>query len=342
MPLSASFVSSSTSGTPHIASDHEASTVSSAQSTMMLKKPSILLSSYTGIHQYYTPHPHQRNPPPPSLPPGRLSQWRTYADVHPSSPPSHEHWPNCKHPTIPTPYEIFQQKKGSAYSKHRFYELVKIYHPDRHGLADSHCGGISHAVKLERYRLIIAANDLLSDPIRRGAYDMYGAGWTGRPEVGTEKPHYDPGEAKYSWNSEDSPFNNATWEDWERWYYRRDNKKNPHENQFYMSHTAFFSFIALIATLGGVAQATRVGTYSLTVEQRIQAVTLECSDLMNSRTGVVNDRQGRVQTFLRARDPSGNGLKEEEEEIYKTFLKPPGVSEGEGEAIETGSGDKTP
>src|SRR5690348_6812083 len=63
------------------------------------------------------------------------TRFRTYAIVadgrcrdvpHPNIP-----WPEVTSTNaIPSPYEIFNQKKGSPYSKHRFYELVKIYHPD--------------------------------------------------------------------------------------------------------------------------------------------------------------------------------------------------------------------
>ena len=301
----------------------------------MLKKPSILLSSYTGLHQYWNPPRQQVNTSPSTLPPPRAipsktpSQWRSYADVHPSNPLSQESWPECKPPSIPTPYDIFQQQRGSPYSKHRFYELVKIYHPDRHAHADSYCGGISHTVKLERYRLIIAANDLLSDPVKRSAYDRYGAGWNGYPEAAVKRHYYDPGEAKYKWSSQsdETPFHNATWEDWEQWYHRHDKKG---QNHYYMSHSAFLSFVALIATLGGVAQATRMGTYSSMIDQRIQSVTMECSDLINSRTGFGHDRDGRVQHFLKTRDPSGNGLKDTEEVTYKSVLGPPDTC-GKGE-----------
>jgi hypothetical protein len=298
----------------------------------MLKKPSILLSSYTGLYQCWTPHQHQVNTSPSALPPPRArpskksSQRRTYADVYPSNPLSHESWPDCKPPVIPTPYEIFQQKKGSPYSKRRFYELVKIYHPDRNSHVDSFCGGLSHTVKLERYRLIIAANDILSDPIKRSAYDRYGAGWNGHPEAAV-RHYYHPGEAKYKWgaNADESPFHNATWEDWERWYHRNDKKS---QDRVHMSHSTFLSFIALIATLGGVAQATRMGTYTSAIDQKIQSVTMECSELINSRTGFEQDRQTRVRHFLKTRDPSGLGLKDTEEESYRRILKPPDVYEG--------------
>ena len=40
-----------------------------------------------------------------------------------------ERWPTALNPT---PYDIFGHPKDAPYSKHRFYELVKLYHPDRH------------------------------------------------------------------------------------------------------------------------------------------------------------------------------------------------------------------
>jgi len=96
-----------------------------------------------------------------------------------------------------------------------------------------------------------------------------------------------------------------------------------------MSHSAFLSFIVLLATLGGVAQATRAGTYSNMVEQRIAHLHMECSNLINSRVSFEKDRDGRVQHFLKTRDPSGNGLRETEEETYRTILRPEEVRENE-------------
>ena len=111
----------------------------------------------------------------------RPPRWRTYADVHHGNDSTFRdnmHWPAPKTPPVtPTPYEIFALPKGGAYSKHKFYELVKIYHPDRHGLEGTACAGISHVEKLERYRLVVLAHEILSDPIKRKAYDSYGAGW---------------------------------------------------------------------------------------------------------------------------------------------------------------------
>jgi hypothetical protein len=79
----------------------------------------------------------------------------------------------------PTPYEIFGQRERSEYSKRRFCALVKLYHPDRHCQhgGDAELAQLSRAMKLERYRLVVAANALLSDPMKKAAYDQYGIGW---------------------------------------------------------------------------------------------------------------------------------------------------------------------
>jgi len=65
-------------------------------------------------------------------------------------------WP-CKksagrdsNPFVPSPYEIFDMHKSTSYGKDtkmKYYELVKIYHPDRNGL---NCKGLSQLERLER------------------------------------------------------------------------------------------------------------------------------------------------------------------------------------------------
>lgn len=65
-------------------------------------------------------------------------------------------WPCRKstgqNPFIPSPYEIFDMHKSTNYgkaTKMKYFELVKIYHPDR----SSHhagCEGLSHMERLER------------------------------------------------------------------------------------------------------------------------------------------------------------------------------------------------
>ncbi len=309
-----------------------------------MRKPGVLLSSYSGFHNLYCPsqlpintspcNTHAANKSGRSLTPSQqrpqIQQRRSYADINCASsyetPPNNkEHndiqWPDLPtSTTFPTPYQIFQQRKGTPYCKQRFYELVKLYHPDRPHPAGAY--RLSHATRLERYRLIVAANTILSDPLKRSAYDRYGAGWNGSPEIGSgfSRPGHPWGHSAgtgwASYTGPDSPAHNATWEDWERWYQREATNstgKPPPQEPLYFSNTAFVSLIVLFAALGSFGQVTRVGDYSRTFIEQIESVHDECSkDLMKrrrsdygaDRTGTGNrNRDERIQTFLKMRDP---------------------------------------
>ena len=247
----------------------------------------------------------------------------------------HDHgnlrWPELTSTnTIPTPYQIFNQKKGSTYSKQRFYELVKLYHPDRHDHGSQ--DGLPYTTKLERYRLVVAANDILSDPVKRGAYDCYGAGWNGQPDVMGNRDSSDPSWANYGgrgWGGGSrGPSQNATWEDWERWY-QRDAKGQ--QEPRYTSNSAFVSLIVIFAALGGIGQATRVGNYSMTfIEQRDALHDKVSKDLIRRRneTNAFGNREDRIQDFLRQRDPVGYGVTDAREENYRK-LSPPGICSSE-------------
>lgn len=234
---------------------------------------------------------------------------------------------------IPTPYQIFNQRKGSPYSKRRFYELVKLYHPDRHGI-DEISDGIPYATKLERYRLVVAANELLSDPLKREAYDCYGAGWNSQPGVAGSR---NTSETAGGWGNyagrewrggQGSPFQNATWEDWEKWYARNDKAEQP---PTYVSNGAFVALIVMFAALGGVGQATRVRNYSVTfIEQRDALHDQMSKELMRRRkeTSSLGNRDERVHNFLKQRDLLGYGMTNPEGEAYRRVPEPEVCSSG--------------
>jgi hypothetical protein len=283
----------------------------------MLKKRA-LLQQYKRPRRYYLQESFA------SRRPACTRQGRLYATVHDRGgdyQQDHIPWPEgTASGTIPTPYQIFGQKKGSAYSKRRFYELVKLYHPDRH----SYCGsvdGLSYATKLERYRLIVAANDLLSDPVKRGAYDRYGAGWNGQPSVrGTRDPSHgwDHGDG---WNGPHGPSRNATWEDWEKWY-QRDTQR-PQE-PVYFSNGAFVCLVLLFGAVGGIAHAARAGNYSMSYLEHQDALHDNISKELNRRrretVTAYPTREERVHQFLRQRDR--DGLVEPLEERPRKLLPP--------------------
>jgi curved DNA-binding protein CbpA len=309
----------------------------------MLKKSTIVLSSYTSLQGLYTPAPpptispciSRRNtakPKPLIRPPKQ--QCRDYAMIAGGySRNEHETlpWPEVTSANaIPTPYQIFNQRKGSPYSKRRFYELVKLYHPDRHNI-DEVPDGISYATKLERYRLVVAANELLSDPVKREAYDCYGAGWNGQPGVMGPRNASDTAQgwgdyAGRGWGEgRGGPFQNATWEDWEKWYAHGEKAER---SPTYFSNGAFVALIVMFAAVGGVGQATRVGNYSMTSIQQRDALHDEMSkELMRRRkeTNSLANRDERVHAFLKQRDPFGYGVTDPEEEVSRRELSKPEV-----------------
>jgi len=258
--------------------------------------------------------------------PARPQRYRAYATVsdgHDRHQCDGIPWPDVTSANaLPTPYQIFNQKKGSPYSKRRFYELVKLYHPDRHPYG-SPADGLSYSTKLERYRLIVAANDILSDPIKRGAYDRYGAGWNGQPDVRTSRNSSDPSAYSGSgWNSPNGPSRNATWEDWEKWYQREAD--GPQEPRF-VSNGTFVFLIVVVAAIGGVGQLSRVENYSVSfLEQRAALHDNISKDLNRKRketTTAFPSREERINSFLEHRDPYGMLMVRGREESIRRLLQ---------------------
>jgi curved DNA-binding protein CbpA len=271
------------------------------------------------------------------------TSWRGYATVRGSKSydfRDNMNWPchtKAQPSSHPSPYDIFELERGAVYSKHKFYELVKIYHPDRHNSVgiDQPIHKLTHFERIERYRLVVQAHEILSDPVKRKAYDATGAGWGAKTsEVsGTSRP--------WRADSTDSPYANATWEDWERWYAKTNTGPNGPQayEGTYFNHNAFASFVILVAIITGVLQATHAGTSASSVEERARAFTAQTHQFMNDRrvenahyydsddghgvrqkpiTPVLGPAADeRVRHFLQRRDPSRSGLKEEEEEHYR-------------------------
>jgi len=215
--------------------------------------------------------------------------------------------------SCPTPYQIFRMKNNAKYSKARFNELVKIYHPD---LDNGTLGSISRTVRLERYHLIVAAHTILSDPVKRKAYDRFGAGWEGRANAagsGFRSSGHRHGPFSQSWSGPDDPiWQNATWEDWERFYARRarehgfyDNNSSRSQEPAYMPNSYFFILLAALAMISSSAtysKAENAGQYY--IEQRDLAHDRAAKELRRVRRDVtgMKDRDDRIEWFLRQRD----------------------------------------
>ncbi|KAK4121966.1 hypothetical protein N657DRAFT_657470 [Parathielavia appendiculata] len=236
--------------------------------------------------------------------PGRRWQHRSYATVHDGKPSHVPKWPLSAHPT---PYEIFGLTRDAPYSKARYFELAKLYHPDRQH--QTSLDGISRLTKLERYRLVVAANEILSNPQKKRMYDLYGFGWGD-----CNDSHAGHQEAYRAWR-QDPIMNNATWEDWERYYQQGGSGEK--QEQVFTSNIAFMAIISAVLIVGTWSQMTRAGTNSVSLmemrDQQHAAISKELRELRNQRRGL--DKETRVQEFIRQReierwayDPPGHTL----------------------------------
>ncbi|KAI9886631.1 MAG: Metallothionein expression activator [Watsoniomyces obsoletus] len=258
-----------------------------------------------------------RHPQPPSPRcrrwPSHLPQRNTYATVADDDHEPHQ-WPQAERPgTLPTPYQILHLQRGAPYSKRRFYELVKLYHPDRckHRDEDVEVLRLPHSVRLDRYRLIVAAHEILSDPIKRNAYDQYGAGWNGAASV----RGWQGGGVRSTttnWSGGHSPHYNATWEDWEKWY-ERSNGKSKQEPVF-MENSTFLSFIIVFAMMGGMVETIRARSFSMAfTEHRDRLNDAAFQELSRARKEADSKKDRRIQQFLHLRGPGMMDASEEQQ-----------------------------
>ncbi|MCJ1471064.1 hypothetical protein MMC07_009712 [Pseudocyphellaria aurata] len=290
----------------------------------MLKSSSIVLTSYASLLSpcvgpssisVANTYPDRGKPGQSSscfrVPRRRINQCQKYSSVHSQKPLADRlddlGWPKfLSEKEVPTPYEIFQLDRCAPYSKVRFYELVKLYHPDRCSHEHNPSKHLSTGVRIERYRLAVAANCILSDPIKRKAYDRFGSGWHGQRERGISEhgwSHY--GDERSGFSPENSPMYNATWEDWEKWYQKEAGGK---QEPVTFSNETFVSLVVLVVALGGMAEATSIRGHSKAFLERTERVHVDCSKNVqtrkeaSTRSGNSNDR---VERFLRNRDPYG-------------------------------------
>ncbi|KAL8683976.1 MAG: hypothetical protein Q9186_000006 [Xanthomendoza sp. 1 TL-2023] len=240
------------------------------------------------------------------------SERRYYATAQGSPAPAHDDspWPKMSTPTaVPTPYQIFQLHKAAPYSKRRFYQLVKLYHPDRHGHGCNIPGidGLSPDIKMKRYRLVVAAHDILSDPARRKAYDLWGAGWNSHGDIGGAAHNRDP-TIKTRWSGfhdNNSPAGNATWEDWEKWY-RRD--AADHQAPVYWSNGEFISYVSFVVLLMAIWQASRVNGHHKRFTEQVELIHNNASKNLHQRRSEARDLSSSdkaILRFVRAREASG-------------------------------------
>jgi curved DNA-binding protein CbpA len=208
-----------------------------------------------------------------------------------------------------TPYDVLNLPRGAPYSKRHYYDLVKIYHPDRplhdHPLFQH----LTSETRLLRYRIVVDAHELLSDPIKRAAYDQSGAGWSHMVQKTTT-----------DWESHGpSIYANATWEDWERW-----NNRHQGPQQHVVDQRTFTRLVILLVLFGGALQASWIGKLNTGFEDRLREVNEESARFLHGRRDntvkQMDTKEARVQGFLIRRDPTGAGLKDIEQSVYEKEL----------------------
>lgn len=201
-----------------------------------------------------------------------------------------------------TPYDILEQGRHARYCKRRFYELVKVYHPDRWQHATYH--GIGKHTRVERYRLIVAANAILSDPARRKAYDERGVGWdrdlVSESTCRTDDAHH--GKRQGGSRGTGDASRNATWEDWEQWRSQQAPEGRQKQSAVFICNRSFALILVLFMVVGGCAQLVRADHVARRVAGRQDQVHgALCEELLEikSRSAGLSDRRLLVDAFLR-------------------------------------------
>ncbi|KAH0291234.1 hypothetical protein KCU62_g3068, partial [Aureobasidium sp. EXF-3399] len=229
-----------------------------------------------------------------------------------ASAPNDMPWPKPpKGHSHPTPYQILSTTESEPYSKRRFYDLVKLYHPDS-GACEKHHHHhkVPQPLRLERYRLVVAAHTILSDPEKRKMYDRFGAGWSGVPSTVGGKPGAGTPAGPFSaWRQQGDPdiWNNATWEDWERFYARRDGMP---QQPRYLSNGNFILCVILLAIVGAslnISRAEKEGDKVVAsrdlVHDRASKELRRVRQLSENRP-----KEERIQFFVRQREATMHGV----------------------------------
>ncbi|KAL8970473.1 MAG: hypothetical protein Q9197_003784 [Variospora fuerteventurae] len=157
---------------------------------------------------------------------------------------------------------------------------------------------------MKRYRLVVAANDILSDPSRRRAYDLFGAGWSTHPDNGGSACGSDD-TTRQRWSGfhdNNSPAGNATWEDWEKWHQRNSGGA---QDPVYTSNGGFVSLVAFVVALSAMSQASRVDEHQQYFADRIQLVHNDCHQNIQRRkdgTKELSNADLAILRFMRSRE----------------------------------------
>ncbi|CAG7968046.1 unnamed protein product [Penicillium nalgiovense] len=210
-----------------------------------------------------------------------------------------------------TPYDVLNLPRSATYTKRNYYDLVKIYHPDRPLKDHPLFHQLTAETRLQRYRIVVDAHEILSDPIKRAAYDRNGTGWIHTVlDTRVERDSHGP-----------NIYANATWEDWEDWHNRHQGPQ-----QHVVDQRTFTRLVILMVLFAGALQASWLGQVNSGYNDRLREVNEKSArvlqDRRDSTVKQMDSNDARVQGFLIRRDPTGSGLKDNEHPVYQRELNP--------------------
>lgn len=192
-------------------------------------------------------------------------------------------------------------RKDSKYFKSRYFDLVKIYHPDSQ--ASPLARKLPREERLARYRLIVDAHEILSDDQKRTAYDSYGLGWTlPSRNRGLRRRSYS-NSRYYGWNNDES--------------------KHEVEGEFFKSLSGNKKFMCFILVIVTFAQTCVFFSSLVKAELQIRRTDEQCRELMvrhSDRALSLRTLRAQMERLLLKRDPSGTGLLPTEEPFYREML----------------------
>ncbi|OJI84638.1 hypothetical protein ASPTUDRAFT_40652 [Aspergillus tubingensis CBS 134.48] len=230
--------------------------------------------------------------------------------VHGKSESSPLSWPSTADEL--TPYHILGLQPGDPYRKSAFYERVKLYHPDRHRAVPS---ALTPTVRASRYRMVVAAHELLSDPHKRQAYDRWGVGWKWGVVAGPQKTAggarqtytYAYNNSGYGPGSSDSNYNNTT-------------DRVPPALRFICTRSGLLLVVVIFVFLQSCLFIVQYNKAQL----RAWQVHQQCQRLLERRRTRAGDLAGLPETqlerFLLNRGPRAIGPTGKEGDVYRGML----------------------
>jgi len=149
----------------------------------------------------------------------------------------------------PTPFDIFSLPKTASEEeiRSRYYDLVKIYHPDK-------CGDNS-PIALERFRKVVKAHEILNNRHKKEMYLRFGVGWDSPVATNTTASSSMSYGSRFTKGSKYSS-NYSYYQGWEA-----DNdiyKGEFSTTERFMSNPYFAAFVITAAIFGAAIQYMRI------------------------------------------------------------------------------------